>query len=281
MNTFRLKQLVQDTVGHFGYELHRKRPLEPHVVHAAAGIDQRAGFEPFVEQVALGGVTFEFWVTDAIAKQWYNPEGHARVPEHRETARLVRAGDRVMDIGAHHGFSAMLFSKLVGERGFVLCVEPSPANAIIAAAQIGLNRATNCQVLQAAACDRSGSVRITRDSNAFVTQSSDNIEVPAFTADDLDRNFGPFNVVKIDVEGFEHQVLLGASQLLQRRPAILLELHSPVLPPSTVGAILELLRSYQGTFMPRYETSWDQLRPFPEETPPREVISNLFISSRG
>jgi FkbM family methyltransferase len=57
----------------------------------------------------------------------------------------------VLEIGAHHGFTAMLLSKLVGEQGFVLSVEPSPFNAMMATAQIGLNRAANCRVLQAAA----------------------------------------------------------------------------------------------------------------------------------
>ena len=58
------------------------------------------------------------------------------------TARLIQPGDKVLDIGAHHGLEAMLFSKLVGERGFVLAIEPIPFNTMMAWAQVGLNGAT-------------------------------------------------------------------------------------------------------------------------------------------
>jgi FkbM family methyltransferase len=183
-----MKQAIQDAIGRFGYELHRKRPA----------------FQPYVERFAIAGVTFQFWVGDQTGRDWYSPEGHAASSENKETARLVKPGDRVLEIGAHHGFTGMLLSQLVGETGFVLCVEPSPFNAMMVSAQIGLNRAVNCHVLQAAAADRCGTLTISRASDATVTNEADGIRVRAVTADEMDQEFGPFNVLKIDVEGFEH-----------------------------------------------------------------------------
>lgn len=266
MNTFRVKQFIQDRFATLGYELHRKRPA----------------FQPYTEQVELAGVSFQFWIGDAIGKEWYDPASDQNFAELAEIARMVRPGDRVLEIGAHHGFTAMLLSKLVGERGSILAVEPSPFNAMMATAQVGLNRAYNCRVLQAAASDRKGSARISLDSNAAVTESPDGIEVPAITVDELDSMFGPFNVLKIDVEGFERQVLVGSAQLLERRPAILLELHSPLLSRfgSTIDSVLDLIPSYQGTFVTRNAIrARERVQAFPTEAFPADAIVNLFLCS--
>jgi FkbM family methyltransferase len=260
-----MKRFIQHVLDRFGFDLHRRRPEAP-------------AFRPYVEQVSLVGVGFSFWVGDPIGEKWYKPEEHSGFAEHTETARLIRPGDKVLEIGTHHGFYAMLLSKLVGDGGFVLGVEPSPFNALMASAQIGLNRAANFRVLHAAASDRKGNVRISEESNAVVTESDRGIEVPAITVDELDSMFGPFNVLKVDVEGFERQVLAGAAKLLQRRPLIFLELHSPLLPQfgSTIESVLDLIGPpYQGTFVPR--GTRHQVHAFPAKTLPRDDIVNLFL----
>jgi hypothetical protein len=109
------------------------------------------------------------------------------------------------------------------------------------------------------------------------------MEVAALTVDELDSTYGPFNALKIDVEGFEHQVLKRAAKLLSRHPKILLELHSQLLPlfGSSVEAVLDLLGpAYEGTFMPRVG-AWDRVYPYPEEKVPTDVIVNLFLSHRS
>jgi FkbM family methyltransferase len=264
-----MKRLIQKTANALGYEVRRNSVAPP----------PSSVFQPYVEHFSIAGVAFDVWIGDPTGKEWYTPEQHTHLAEHTETARLVHPGDRVLEIGAHHGFTAMLLSKLVGEQGFVLSVEPSPFNAMMATAQIGLNRAANCRVLQAAASDRKGRSRISRDSNAMVTDSADGIEVAALTVDEIDSMSGPFNVLKIDVEGFERQVLAGAAGLLQREPAILLELHSPFLHlfGSTPESVLHFLgASYAGTFVPR--DARDQVHAFAAETLPRDVIVNLFLT---
>jgi len=256
-----VRQLLQKAIGRFGYELRRKRPV----------------FQPYTQHVAIAHVEFDFWVGDATGKEWYSQD-HGGFAEHTETARLVQPGDCVLEVGAHHGFLTMLLSRLVGPEGFVLAVEPSPFNAMMAVAQIGLNGAVNSRVLQVAAGERSGRLKISQDSNASVSRAPDGIEVEARTIDEMDMEFGPFDVLKVDVEGFEYFVLLGGLQLLQRRPKLILEVHPRALAAfgSSTDALIALLDpAYRGTFVPR--DARRQVLPFPSEKLPSGEIANLFL----
>jgi FkbM family methyltransferase len=173
----------------------------------------------------------------------------------------------------------MLLSKLVGERGFVLAVEPSSFNAMIANAQIGLNRVTNCQVVQAAVSDRKGNIKFSQgDLEAERIAIGSGVDVPSVTADELDALFGPFDMLKIDVQGFEYQVLQGAENILRRSPRIVLELHGQEigLYGHTGKEVLALLDSrYTGTFV-----SWDardKVYPFPDGRFNPEEVASLFL----
>jgi FkbM family methyltransferase len=271
-----MKRFVKQMVDGLSYELRRKldaQPLAP----------EGSRFQPFVDKVRLADVEFLFWVADGTAAQWYRPADHRGFAEHTETARLLRPGDRVLEIGSHHGFTAMLLSQLVGKDGFVLAVEPSRFNAMIACAQVGLNGVTNCRVLHAAASDTEGVTRISLESNATVIgmDRTDGIEVPAVTVDELDAQFGPFDVLKVDVEGYEGQVLQGARAVLRRRPRVLLELHSPHLPSFGTSAeeVLALLGpDSRGTFVTRQAR--DRVHPFAARSLPADDIVNLFLDTR-
>jgi FkbM family methyltransferase len=185
-------------------------------------------FRPYIIRTSVGGIDLQCRIADQTGREWYDSDKHDENPENAETARLVRPGDRVLEVGARHGFVSVLMSKMVSDKGFVLGVEASPFNAMVAASQAGLNRLSNCHILHAAASDHAGTVRISRDSNSRVSDSADSIEVQALTVDDLDTVYGPFDVLKIDVEGFERQVLEGARNMLARHPRIMLEIHTPV-----------------------------------------------------
>src|SRR5258705_12131660 len=42
--------------------------------------------------------------------------------------RLLRGGDRYVDVGAHIGFHTLIARHLIGETGLVIAVEPQPYN---------------------------------------------------------------------------------------------------------------------------------------------------------
>ena len=142
-------------------------------------------------------------------------------------ARFVRPGDLVFDIGAHVGDRVAAFRRL-GAR--VLAVEPQPALAFTLNMLYG--RDVNVVIERAAVGRNSGDLRlmvnidnptISTASNAFVHAAKDapgwqgqhwdkSISVPMTTLDALIERHGVPAFIKIDVEGYEEEALMGLTQ---------------------------------------------------------------------
>jgi FkbM family methyltransferase len=141
--------------------------------------------------------------------------------------RFVKPGDLVFDIGAHVGDRVAAFRRLGAK---VVAVEPQPALAFTLGVMFGRDGSV---VLERVAVGRNtGDVRllvnidnptISTASDAFVHaaqgapgwlgQSWDkSIRVPMTTLDALIEKHGVPAFIKIDVEGFEEEVLMGLTR---------------------------------------------------------------------
>ena len=149
--------------------------------------------------------------------------------------RAISTGDVVWDVGANVGRYTIAFSDLVGPTGQVVAFEPVPATyGLLSAAAAGR---PNCSLLQVALGAESAISHINVMSDARAGTHSLVRNVPGASAvavvvepgDQIriDRELPAPNVIKIDVEGFEYEVLLGITDTL-RLPelrAILCEVH--------------------------------------------------------
>jgi len=66
------------------------------------------------------------------------------------------------------------------------------------------------------------------ESSSAVTSSGNGVDVKVSRLDEYEHLKPTF--LKIDVEGFEMQVLEGAKNILRKRPKLALELHTELLP---------------------------------------------------
>jgi FkbM family methyltransferase len=134
----------------------------------------------------------------------------------------IRAGDTVLDVGAHIGFYAMLAAKVVGETGTVHAVEPCQDTLRLLRESIRANNLENVIVHGCAAgnsnCLREFNITGSSDSHGFYAhpniETLASVQVTQVKMDDITA--GPVNVVKIDVEGAEIEVLEGMESILMK-----------------------------------------------------------------
>ena len=158
------------------------------------------------------------------------------LPLQQALQRVLRPGDRFVDIGANIGMLTLLARALVGSRGSVWACEPNPQLAQRIAKMLTHNELHDVAVLPVALSDQTGSAMLrVFDAHPGWGSLADSgpagaVETRAFSVA-LQRGdealvgvpSGPL-VLKVDVEGHELAVLRGLRQTLRdRRPILFVE----------------------------------------------------------
>jgi|GEM_PF-1569809 len=147
---------------------------------------------------------------------------------------LVCKDDVVADIGANIGLTTLLFSSLASR---VFAFEPSPSTYNILITNLARAGATNVEAVNIGLGDKTESKTITFSKNnrsgAFVSDKicpkrghlTEEIKI-----DTLDNYFSSQKVMptflKIDVEGFEQNVIKGAKKILaETKPIVVMEMN--------------------------------------------------------
>jgi len=148
--------------------------------------------------------------------------------EPQETAlcrALIKAGDRVLDIGANIGYYTLLFCDLVSPGGMVIAVEPDPTNFSLLARNLSSQVANgSTQLHQVALGSTSGNAQLflADESSGLhrlyssVCCGTKSTEVSVILGDSL--ALAPLDFIKIDIEGFEPEALKGLSQTIAHSP---------------------------------------------------------------
>lgn len=142
---------------------------------------------------------------------------------------VLRPEDKFADIGANIGSYTMLAAVEVGAQ--TLSIEPVPQTFRYLSNNIAINAVeTNVKALNLALGGKKGTLKFTKSLdtvNHVATEDEiDTIDVPIDTLDNITTDFTPL-LMKIDVEGFEIEVLRGAKELLKNKTleAIIIELN--------------------------------------------------------
>jgi FkbM family methyltransferase len=169
--------------------------------------------------------------------------GRYESDEIRLVRSLLRTGDTAIDVGAHVGFFTLHMAASVGSIGKVYAFEPFDANAELLERSIAENRFGDRIVFhRSAVAASSGSATLTfpvetlNSGGAYLLREgtdplagNQTRTVPLIALDDVDLQ-RPVRLIKMDVEGAEPLVVLGAVRILKDdRPTILSELHATQL----------------------------------------------------
>ncbi|MEO8018751.1 MAG: FkbM family methyltransferase [Pseudomonadota bacterium] len=143
--------------------------------------------------------------------------------------RLLMPGGVFIDVGANVGAYTLVASEQ--PRATVLAFEPHPATFALMIENLRRNSRSNVIPHCAAAGDRSDVVRISDtpgSSTTHVVAGGDDaaIEVPMLRLDmELEQRELTADVIKIDVEGFEYEVLRGMGEQLSRTAVVFVEVN--------------------------------------------------------
>jgi FkbM family methyltransferase len=157
-----------------------------------------------------------------------------------------------LDIGANIGYYTLLLSRLVGNDGLVVAVEPHPVNFHLLQLNLRINRVSNVRLVSAAISDKDGRTFLFEAEGSnwhslLPTErtSQKAIEVPTLTIDTLAHQVErPIDLLRMDIEGGELSALKGGEKTLRcYRPALVMEIHPPYLPPDAVPQLLSWLQS--------------------------------------
>ena len=205
----------------------------------------RAMFKPYVVEREFDGVLLKIRIADAVGAQWYDREWDTPYEIRYLAAHgRLRPGARVFDIGANQAVIALLLEARVRPQGQVIAVDPVPHNIAVAHENLKLNGVDGVTLIHAAGGAKEGRLRMRDQVNTVIDDArGGGLEVAVTTVDAMTRQFGPPEVLYVDVEGFEIDVLRGAQQtLLQFRPDLCVEIHSGGKGIERHGSVDDLLK---------------------------------------
>jgi FkbM family methyltransferase len=144
----------------------------------------------------------------------------------RALQSTINEGDIFFDVGAHAGVYSLAAARRLGVRGFIVAIEPSTENAELFERHMRLNGVSRYRLIRAAASDKAGEARFNRGLSTYEGRlnAAGDVNVPTIRLDDIDLR--P-SVIKIDVEGHEAAVLVGATRILEAdRPIVFVAVHT-------------------------------------------------------
>lgn len=172
---------------------------------------------------------------------------HAQVDDPEQVAeldqfiRLCRPGMVLLDIGAHFGLFSLATAHYGGPSGRAVAVDPSPVAERVMRRQVAVNRLDDrVRVIRAAGGSGAATQQMVDagigSAGYFVQPARDHtagerVQVSCVSIDELAATGAAPTHVKVDVEGFELDVLHGGEQTFTRQapPLLFLELHCELI----------------------------------------------------
>lgn len=174
----------------------------------------------------------------------------------------LQEGSVFVDIGANIGYETLWGAKIVGDQGKVVSFEPVPIIASQLSESVIHNKLTNVTLVKKGVSDVAEKVTIfLNDKDAGSSSILNNqpnakeFTIETITLDEALKDTEKIDLIKIDVEGYEPQVLYGADMILKKFTPPLVFEYQPYLYESKYTNILSLLTELYGYTLYHIETT--------------------------
>ena len=174
----------------------------------------------------------------------------------------LEKGDIVFDIGAYKGDTAITFAHRVGKEGRVYSFEPIKTNYDFLLKNVKLNGLQDIVIPVNKGCsDKSGvlesvSVKSGAPWSFLLEVEDEGEEVEVISLDDFveTNNLSKLDFIKMDVEGWEYKVLLGARETIKRfNPKIVIPLYHNTSDLFTIPLLMNEIGKYKLYMRCKYE----------------------------
>lgn len=159
--------------------------------------------------------------------------------------RILRDDDVVLEIGANIGYYAIIESRLCRK---IYAAEPHPGNFQRLIGNLELNNTKNVECFNIALGSKDGPITLNcselsnwHSCRSAPTESGNAIEVEGRSIDSFVANRTQPTFIKMDVEGYELEVLRGATETLRHVRGVFLELHGDMLSAAEIRETLDIL----------------------------------------
>jgi FkbM family methyltransferase len=172
--------------------------------------------------------------------------------KHQVLRELLGPGATFVDIGANKGDFALFAARLVGESGRVVAIEPEKQNCEWIRRSIELNGYRNIDLVEAAVGSQEGvadlhlsdvtSWHTLVERPPFTSPASEPVRVRTLDTVLTELGVHAVDALKLDVEGWEMEVLEGAEETLDvtRLRVLAIEIHpSHGVDPVRLGRLVE------------------------------------------
>jgi FkbM family methyltransferase len=162
----------------------------------------------------------------------------------------TKEGEVILEAGANIGYYTILQSKKIGPRGKIYAVEPEKDNFSYLKKNVKLNNLKNVTLFKQAIGDKNGKL-------ALYTYDEGNLNSPIMWKGDYkgkeivkEQTIDKFlegkrtpNWIRMDVEGYEYNILRGAKKTLQNKNLrrMFIEFHFGMVEKKRMVELLELL----------------------------------------
>ena len=147
-----------------------------------------------------------------------------------------------IDLGSNIGYYAVIESNIVGKSGKIFAIEPSPVNSPVLKLNLENQKKNNFSAHNIAIGDKNEEMEFIistksnwskiRMNNEKVNSEDKIIKIPVKTLDYFvnENDIKKIDILRMDVEGFEYNILLGANEVLEKfKPKLFIEIHKMYL----------------------------------------------------
>ncbi|MEL7489725.1 MAG: FkbM family methyltransferase [Pseudomonadota bacterium] len=189
--------------------------------------------------------------------------------------------DVVLEVGANIGYYALIESRICKK---IYAAEPHPRNFQRLQENISRNLRTNIEAHNIAFGQADGPIFLACSSLSnwhscknVDASDTNTIEIAGFKIDSFFEEREAPTFIKMDVEGYELEVLRGARKTLARANHLFLEIHGDILSENEIRECLDMIA--ESGLAPSLIVQYD--RPGMSKIYPNEYLKNIYAGDRG